>query len=232
MAGMPLVLVPGFMCDARLFAPQIAELSRRRTVQVANVAGQASIEDMARSVLLSAPLRFVLAGLSMGGMVAMAMLDQAPERIAGVALLDTDPRAEPPRVVARRYGQMRRVREGGLRAVMSEEIMPYYVPAGPGRAGILELCLDMALGLGPEVFLRQAEALRDRPDFQTVLAAWRGPTLVLSGAEDAMCPLERHELMHRVIPGSRLEVIAGTGHLPTLERPEITTTALEAWLDA
>lgn len=227
---MPLVLIPGFMCDARLFAPQIATVSRTRPVQIANVAGQDTIEAMAASVLRTAPLRFAVAGLSMGGMVAMAMVSQAPERIAALGLLATDPLPEPPKVAARRETQMQAVREGALRDLMRDRIAPWYAPEGSRRAGIIDLSVDMAVALGPEVFLRQAAALRDRPDLRPALAEWRGPTLILCGALDAMCPLAGHELMHGLVPGSRLEVIPDTGHLPTLERPEATTAALEAWL--
>ena len=90
----------------------------------------------------------------------------------------------------------------------------------------------MALDLGPEVFVRQSRALAARPDQQETLRAWRGPTLILMGAEDRLCPRDRHELMHALIHGSRLAIIEHAGHLPTLERPEETTAELLRWLEA
>ena len=90
--------------------------------------------------------------------------------------------------------------------------------------------MDMALSLGPEVFARQSRALRDRPDQQATLAASTGPALVLMGAEDRLCPLDRHELMHKLMPQSRLVILPGAGHLPPLERPQETTSALRDWL--
>jgi len=81
------------------------------------------------------------------------------------------------------------------------------------------------------VFIRQSAALRDRPDQQATLRSVRIPTLILCGAEDRLCPLEGHELMHRLVPDSTLSVIEGAGHLPTLERPETTNAALHRWLE-
>jgi pimeloyl-ACP methyl ester carboxylesterase len=115
--------------------------------------------------------------------------------------------------------------------VIRDEMKPNYLAAGPRRQAILDLCMDMALGLGPEVFARQSRALRDRADRQAALAAFRGPALILTGAEDMLCPRDRHDLMHALMPQSRLVVIAGAGHLPPLEKPDETTAALRRWLE-
>lgn len=228
---LPLVLLPGMMCDARLFAPQIAAVSASRAVQVAPIGGHDSTAALAAEVLAHAPPRFALAGLSMGGIVAMEIMAQAPDRVARLALMDTNPRAELPEVQARRAPQIDKVRAGGLRKVMRDEMKPNYLAPGPGQAAILDLCMEMAEALGPEVFIRQSLALRDRPDRQGVLRGVAVPTLILCGAGDRLCPLERHEVMRDLIPGARLEVIPGAGHLPTLEQPEATTRALAGWLE-
>ncbi len=229
--NLPLVLLPGMMCDARLWAPQIAAFSARRAVHVAPIGGADSMAALAAEVLAHAPPRFALAGLSMGGIVAMEVIARAPERVAALALLDTNPRAEVPEVQARRGPQMDRVRAGLLAAVMRDEMKPNYLAPGPGQGPILDLCMEMALALGPEVFLRQSVALRDRPDYRESLRAVRVPTLVLCGAEDRLCPLDRHRLMADLIPGARIVVIDGAGHLPPLEQPAATTAALAAWLE-
>ncbi|MDG4649661.1 alpha/beta fold hydrolase [Roseibacterium sp. SDUM158017] len=226
----PLVLLPGMMCDGRLFSPQIKALSDEREVVVGDLAGAADMGGLAEAVLSNAPQRFALAGLSMGGIVAMEIVARAPDRVERLALLDTNPRAELPEVKARRAPQIAAVRAGGLERVMREELKPNYLADGPHRAEILEVCMAMALDLGPEVFARQSLALRDRPDRQDALRAVRVPTLILCGALDALCPVERHELMHALVPGSRLVVVEGAGHMPTLERPEETTAALARWL--
>ncbi|AHM05824.1 Hydrolase, alpha/beta hydrolase fold protein family [Roseibacterium elongatum DSM 19469] len=227
----PLVLLPGMMCDRRLFEPQIAAVSPGRSVVVGDLTGADTVQDLATQVLAQAPARFALAGLSMGGIVAMEVLRQAPDRVAGLALLDTNPLAEQPEVKARRGPQMAKVRAGLLDQVMREELKPNYLAAGgKTHAEILDLCMAMARTLGPEVFLRQSVALRDRPDQQATLAAVEVPSLILCGAEDRLCPPDRHRLMHRLIPAATLVMVARAGHLPTLEQPAPVTAAMADWL--
>lgn len=227
----PLVLLPGMMCDARLFAPQIAAFSGGRAVHCAPIGGHDNMADIAAAVLADAPPRFALAGLSMGGIVAMEMLRQAPERIAGLALLDTNPLAEPEEKQAGRIPQMEKVRAGRLDTVMRDEMKPNYLTDGPRRAAILDLCMDMALSLGPDVFIRQSLALASREDQQETLRGFRTrPALVLCGRDDALCPVSRHELMSE-LTGGALCVIEKAGHLPTLEQPDETSAALAAWLE-
>ncbi len=226
----PVVLIPGMMCDARMWGALPAALHPRPVIHVLPT-GAATMADLASDVLRAAPARFALAGLSMGGIVAMEVLARAPDRVERLALLDTNPRAEAPEVQARRGPQIDRALSGGLRAVIRDEMKPNYLAAGPRRQAILDLCMDMALGLGPEVFARQSRALRDRADRQAALAAFRGPALILTGAEDMLCPRDRHDLMHALMPQSRLVVIAGAGHLPPLEKPDETTAALRRWLE-
>jgi pimeloyl-ACP methyl ester carboxylesterase len=228
----PLLLLPGMMCDARLFGPQVAAFARDRDVLNGDITGAADMETLAGQVLAAAPDSFALAGLSMGGIVAMEVIRQAPERVTRLALLDTNPRAELPEVKARRAPQIEAVRAGGLERVMREELKPKYLTRGPRYTEILDLCMAMALDLGPEVFERQSIALRDRPDQQDTLRGVRVPTLILCGREDVLCPVERHELMHGLIAGSRLVIVEEAGHLPTLERPEAVSRAMANWLAA
>ncbi len=228
----PLVLLPGMMCDARLYAPQIAALGGARALHLAPIGGHPSIEALAAEVLAHAPPRFALAGLSMGAVVAMEVVAQAPDRVERLALLDASPLDEPPERQALRDRQIAQVRAGGLREVIRDEMKPNYLAEGPDRTEILDLCLDMALDLGPEVFERQSLALRDRHDRRPGLRDIRVPTLLLCGRHDRLCPVERHEMMQGLIPGARLEVIEHAGHLPVLERPLETTAALRRWLEA
>ncbi|MCA3436452.1 MAG: alpha/beta fold hydrolase [Rhodobacter sp.] len=227
---LPLVLIPGMMCDARMWGGIPAALQPRPVAHVIPTEAD-TMAGLARLLLRDAPPRFALAGLSMGGILAMEVLSQAPERVERLALLDTNPRAEPPEVRASRTPQIARALNGGLARVMRDEMKPNYLARGPGKKAVLDLCLDMALSLGPGVFARQSRALRDRPDRQATLAAFRGPALVLMGAEDRLCPRDRHDLMHALMPQSRLVMVEGAGHLPTLERPMETTAALRRWLE-
>ena len=210
---LPLVLLPGMMCDARLFAPQIAELSAGRSLVCADLSRADSMADLAAMVLADAPRRFALAGLSMGGILAMELLRQAPDRVVRLALLDTNPLAETPEVQAGRAGQIDRAARGELAQMMAD------TP-----------CHAMARDLGPQVFARQSRALRDRPDQCATLRGYDGPALILCGAEDRLCPVARHRLMHDLMPHAALHVIAGAGHLPTLETPQTVTEALRQWL--
>lgn len=188
------------------------------------------IEEIASNLLDDLPPRFALAGLSMGGIVAMELLRRAPRRITRLALMDTNPLAETPQAAANREPQIVKVRAGRLTDVMRDEMKPNYLAPGPYRAEILSLVMDMAAALGPEVFVRQSRALQRRPDQQDVLRKCKAPTLVLCGAHDALCPVKRHEFMAELIPGAELRVLADAGHLPTLEMPDETTDALRAWL--
>lgn len=226
----PLVFLPGMMCDARLWGPQVAAMSHL-TLHFPTLSGQDSMAALAAQVLAQAPPRFALAGLSMGGIVAMEVIRQAPDRVARLALLDTNPRAESPQMQVRRGPQIDRVRRGGLTEVMRDEMKPNYLSDGRHKREILDLCMEMAVSLGPEAFISQSVALRDRPDQQQTLKAVTVPTLILCGRDDALCPVERHQLMHGLIPGSTLHIVDGAGHLPTLEQPQHTTTALLRWME-
>ena len=227
----PLVMIPGMMCDARLWAPQVAAFSAGRSVVLADISTAETMEDLAAGILRDAPERFALAGLSMGGIVAMEVLRQAPHRVERLALLDTNHRAELDEVKSNRLPQIAAVKAGRLAEVMREEMKPRYLGYGARRADILALCMDMALDLGPEVFLRQSAALMARPDQTLVLRITRVPTLVLCGSGDVLCPVSRHQEMAAMVQNATLEVIEGAGHLPPLERPNLTNAAMERWLE-
>ncbi len=227
----PVVFAPGMMCDARLFAPQVAALRNEREVAVASLAKASTITDMAENLLAEAPSRFALAGLSLGGIVAMEVIRLAPARVAGLALIDTNPLAEQVTVQSNRNRQMALVSEQGkLLDVMRDELKPNYLANGVNKTQILDLCMAMAVDLGPEVFVRQSMALQSRPDQTETLRDVKVETLVLCGDQDRLCPIERHELIHSLVTGSDLIVIPDAGHLPTLEQPNLTTNAIKTWL--
>ncbi len=228
--GEPLVFLPGMMCDARLFGPQIAEMSSDYAVMAAPLTGGERIEEIASGLLDLLPKRFALAGLSMGGIVAMELLRRAPDRVTRIALMDTNPLAETPIVAANREPQIVKVRAGRLLEVMRDEMKPNYLAPGPQRADVLDLVMDMAEAMGPEVFIRQSRALQRRRDQQAVLRKCRVPTLVLCGAHDQLCPVKRHTFMAELIPYAELVILEHSGHLPTLEQPSATTDALRKWM--
>lgn len=226
----PLVFLPGMMCDARLFGPQIDAFSENMEVLDLPIHAHVTVEALAADVLKKSPDNFALVGLSMGGIVAMEVIRQAPERVAGIAMMDTNPKAEHPSVADGRPSQIARVRESGLVAVMRDEMKPNYLADTPNRTAILELCMEMAVGLGPQAFENQSLALMTRPDQQETLKAYRRPALILCGEQDALCPIHRHSLMHALMPHSTLTVLPDAGHLPTLEQPDVTIAAMKSWL--
>ncbi|MGJ3264189.1 MAG: alpha/beta fold hydrolase [Salinarimonas sp.] len=228
----PLILVPGLACDARLFAPQIAALSSGRTVIVPDVSGADTLAALAAGVLAQAPPAFALAGLSMGGIVAMEMARQAPDRVHRLALLDTDPRADSPGVRAMREAQIAEVEAGGLDTVLRRDLQPLFLHGESTREDIRALMLAMAHDLGPDAFVRQSRALASRDGQEETLRAYRGPALVLCGEDDRLCPVKRHTLMHELLAGSTLEIVPRAGHLPTLETPDAVNAALARWLAA
>lgn len=227
----PLILLPGMMCDGRLFDDQIARFSSERMVSTGALVGSDSFEGLAEAILETAPQRFALAGLSMGGICAMEIVRQAPERVTRLALLDTNALADPPHLAPVRQEQTRRALSGDLIPVMRDEMKPNYLANGPRKSAILDLCMDMATALGADVFASQSSAIADRPDQRETLKRVSVPTLILCGRHDRLCPLERHTLMHELIPHATLTVIEDAGHLPTLEQPNATTEALAQWLN-
>ena len=226
----PLVFLPGMMCDARLFGPQIAELSADLCVTVAPISQGDRIEEIASSLLDLLPHRFALAGLSMGGIVAMEILRRAPDRITRIALMDTNPLAETPQIAAAREPQIVAARTGRMLDVMRDEMKPKYLAPGPQREDVLRLVMDMADALGPDVFVRQSRALQKRRDQQATLRKCKVPALVMCGAHDILCPVKRHEFMAELIPHATLRILDQSGHLPPLEQPAETTQILREWL--
>ena len=226
----PLVLIPGMMCDARMWGGVDRGLNRRIHHHLPVTAD--TMAGLGAALLADAPPHFALAGLSMGGILAMEVVRQAPGRVERLALLDTNPLAETPQVQARRAPQIARALAGDLDRVMQDEMFPNYLTPETDNPDLLELCLTMAQTLGPQVFDRQSRALRDRPDQQATLAAFKGPALVLMGQHDRLCPRNRHDLMHALMPQSQFHIIPGAGHLPPLERSAETAAALHDWLAA
>ncbi len=226
----PVVLIPGLMCDARAFAPQIAALSATRAVQVAPATRNERLEEMAEAVLDDAPDRFALAGHGLGGMVAMEVLRQRPDRVLRIALIGTGALSETPEAAAAREPQIAAVRAGRLEDVMRDEIAPRCLGPGPRRVEVLNTVMEMARALGPDIFVRQSRALQRRRDQQAVLKAAKVPALVLCGREDPIHPMRGHEFMAKLLAGAAFETIDGAGHLPMLEDPEATNAALGRWL--
>ncbi|UWQ15462.1 alpha/beta fold hydrolase [Aliiroseovarius sp. M344] len=227
----PVVLIPGMMCDARVFGPQIDDLSRDHIVVVAPPVVGDTIRDMAAHMLDNLPPRFSLAGISMGGIVAMEIARRAPERVMRLALISTSPLPDTPAQAAWREPQIVRASAGRLDEAMAESLSPNNLAPGAGRDTVAELVLSMAHGLGGEMFVRQSRALQRRPDAQRSLQRLKVPTMVMCGAHDGLTPPKRHETMAALIPGAELVILPEAGHLPTVEVPQQVNIGMRAWLE-
>ena len=230
--SLPIVLVPGLNCSPRLYAPQVPALWRFGPVTVADHTRDDSMAAIARRILESAPPRFALAGLSMGGYVALEIVRQAPARVARLALLDTGARDDPPAAQETRRSRIA-LAEAGRFAEVNEAMWPVLVhPDRRADAALRQVYLAMCRDVGPEAFVRQQQAIMARADARPLLAAIACPTLVLVGAEDELTPPHLADEMAAGIKGARLVKVADCGHLATLERPEPVTRELVEWLRA
>lgn len=221
-----LLLLPGNMCDARLWSglgglPALhADLTQDDTIPA-----------MAARALAEHPGALVPVGFSMGGIVALEMARQSPDRVRGLILADTNAGADLPERAALRPAQQQRVRGGELARIVADELKPAYLAAqNRDDPAIRSLVFDMAMGLGEDVFVQQSEALRTRADLAPVLDSLDGPVLLVCGAEDVLCPPAWHEAMAARCRHAELRVIAGAGHLLPLEQPQAFRAVLVDWL--
>lgn len=238
MTDSPLVLLPGLMCDAAVWAPLLPHLPAGCRPWVADYGLANSITAMARVVLLQAPAeQFALAGHSMGGRVALEVVRLAPHRVTRLALMDTgsQPRAagEPgAQEAAKRHALLAVARSQGVRAMAQVWVQGMVHPARLQDAALMEAVVAMFSHKSADVFAAQIEALLARPDASEVLRGLRIPTLLQCGAQDAWSPPAQHEAMRVLAPHAVLDVIADAGHMAPMERPEAVAASLSRWLQA
>lgn len=230
------LLIAGNMCDARLWDGGDGAVRRAlreatgRPPLDADTAQDDSIAAMAARALAAAQGPVLPVGFSMGAIVAVEMAVQAPERIAGLVLIGYNATADLPERAAHRPLQQAEVRAGGLERVLVEELKPNYLAAANrGNIPLLSLLRDMGMALGPEVFVRQSEALRLRADRVEALARLACPVLLMAGEEDALCPPAWHRRWQGLIPQAQLH-IEPAGHMLPLEAPRALADTLAAWL--
>lgn len=230
----PVILVPGLVCDAGVWAHARAALETRATVTVANHGRLDSLPAMADKVLYEAPPRFALAGHSMGGRVALEVFRRAPQRVAALALLDTGvlPLAAGDagvREVNGRQELLAIARAQGMAAMATKWVQGMIWSPRLAEAPLVASVVDMMARSSADIFAAQIAALLARPDASALLGEIRCPTLVLCGEQDSWAPAARHQEMAAQIPGSRLVLVPECGHMCTLERPEVVTRALLDW---
>ena len=232
-----LILVPGLVCDHDAWKHQAEPLRALATVDIADHGLNDSLENMAETLLRRAPLRFALAGHSMGGRVAFEVLRRAPDRVIGLAALDTaylprsmDDAGE--REQAERHSLLEKARSEGMRAMGLQWVQKMVHPERLSDSVLIEAILNMIARKTPEIFAAQIKALLARPDGTPVLRGIPCPTMILCGRQDAWSSLAAHQAMAALIRKSTLVVIESCGHMSTMEQPEAVTGAMANWLSS
>ena len=225
-----LVMVPGLLCSDTLFADQVSGLASVANVRIGRVLKHDNLADMASAILRTAPDRFALAGLSLGGYVAFEILRQAPERVSKLALLNTNARADREEQIAFRRLLIGLARTLGPRNVQAAALPMMLHKSRLRDRPLIDRVLNMADAVGCPAFVRQQQAIIDRPDNRQFLSEIKCPTVIIVGEQDTMTPVKVAQEMQEGIAGSRLEIISKCGHLSTMERPDEVTAILRNWL--
>jgi pimeloyl-ACP methyl ester carboxylesterase len=228
-----LLLLPGLLCDARLWRDQVAAFAPAWRCVVADLAHDDNLPAMAGRALSAAgdAQGIAVAGLSMGGYVALEIMRQAPGRVARLALMDTSARPDTEEQSRRRRALLALSESGMFRGVTPRLLPTLLAPRNLATALGAEVTA-MAERVGRTAFHRQQRAILKRPDSRPDLARIAVPTLVVVGEHDALTPPHLAEEIAAGIPGATLARIPEAGHLPTMEEPEAVITAMRDWLRA
>jgi pimeloyl-ACP methyl ester carboxylesterase len=228
--SMPILLVPGLGGSPRIYAPVAPALWRFGPVTVGNHIRDANMGAIARRILAEAPPRFALAGHSMGGYIALEIMRQAPQRVAKLALINTQARPDTPEATARRRGQIARALANEYHAVLDDLFPGFVHPSRREDASLRQLVHEMGDDIGADAFVRQQTAVIGRADSRPSLAWIKCPTLVLTGDEDFTIANALSVELADGIHGAKLVILQNCGHLPQVEQPQATADALVEWL--
>lgn len=228
--ALPLVLIGGTLCTARLWQPLIDRLALS-SVMCVSLTGADSAPQAAQRLLQNLPPRFLLAGFSLGAIVALQITADAPERLAGLALLSVNPLADAPENAAARREAVRAAREQGLANWLSATLWQTYV--APGRradAPLQALVCQMAQESGHDTFASQTEIALSRRDNRQALSALSCPILIINGAHDPICTPHHHQLVSVSAPRARHITVPTAGHFVVLEAPDEVAPPLRQWI--
>lgn len=225
----PLVLLPGLASDGALWAAQVRDLADVAHPSIGDTLSDDSLTAMAERVLATAPPRFALAGLSMGGYLAFEIWRQAPGRVLRLALLDTSARSDTPEQTAYREQAIKTARGPVDFARLARIGLDQLLHPDTGDA-VRDAVVAMSVRVGPERYVAQQRAIIGRMDSRPTLETIAVPTLVLVGAGDTLTPPPLAEEIAAGIPHATLATIPDAGHLPTMEQPAIVSEHLRRWL--
>ena len=224
------MLLPGLMCDGGIVAPQLARFPG--AMAIADSGSERTLSAMAVRVLEQAPPRFALLGHSMGARVALEVLRIAPKRVTRLALVSTGVHAPTPEEPVKRHALRDIGRERGMAALVDAWLPPMVAPAHRDDPALMARLRAMCIGAGLARFEAQIAALLARPEVESLLPKIRVPTLVGTGDQDRWSPPAQHKAMAARIPGARLAIIPGAGHMLPAEAPEALNAAITGWLAA
>ena len=225
-----LLLLCGVLCDESFWSDIPARLSDIADVSAVSFRGLNSIRAMATHVLDLAPEYFAVAGHSMGGRVALEIMASAPQRIAGLALLNTGVHAVRDGEPQARQQLLRLAYRDGMPALAAEWLPPLLGSDAMRCAAVLPRLMAITGRFTVDEYAGQVKAMLDRPDALSVLASVTVPTLLLSGSDDTSSPVSSQESIRRRIPHATLFEIHAAGHMAPIERPEPVAVALREWL--
>ena len=225
-------LIPGLACDAELLAPQAAALGRAGHAVHTSLAHfhGLTLPAMAERLRAEVPGPLVLVGASMGGMLALHAALQEPARVRGIALLGSTARADTPELVALRRQACSLFAAGRMDEVLRANVAFAFHPNSARDPGLVARYLAMVLRAGAEALIRQNEAVMARPDLRAQLPGIACPVLVMVGEADQLTPPEHAREIAAAVPGARLEVLPGAGHMLSWEQPARVNALLLAWL--
>lgn len=227
-----LVLIPGLACDAELLAPQaraLADTGLAVHTSLAHFHGL-DLPSMASRLLAEHPGPLLLVGASMGGMLALHAALAAPARVRGVALLGSTARADTPELIALRRQACSLFAAGRMDEVLRANVAFAFHPNAARDPGLVARYLAMVRRAGPEALIRQNEAVMARPDLRPRLPAIACPLLAVVGEADLLTPPEHAREIVAAVPGARLEIVPGAGHLLGWEQPARVNALLRGWL--
>lgn len=229
---MSLVLLPGLACDATVWRDQLPALAAHAPVVTDVHARFDSLPEMAAALLAehAGPLR--LAGTSMGGMVALEVLRQAPQRVRGLALLGSTARADTPSMQQLRREAIVAFEQGRVDEVLRANLMFAFHPRVRAGSAIAARYLAMIRRAGAAQLIRQNRAVLARADQRHWLPGVACPVLVACGEDDRLTPPELAHELAAAIPGSRLALLPDCGHMLTLEQPQRVNALLLEWLES
>lgn len=226
---LPVVLLGGTLCDARLWQRVVPQLSGVHVI-VPDGFGAHSADEMAALLLNELPERFLLCGFSLGAIVALHMMAQAPLRLAGLALISVNPLADAPENASVRRSALAKARRFGLDGVI-EDLWPRYVDQDRlNDFALKQLVVDMAVACGPTVFAQQIDIAIQRRDVRESLRTLAVPLTLIGGQSDPICTPEHHALLAQASEQASWHSLPGCGHFVPLEAPEQTASILADWI--